>query len=97
MDGDAGIGCARAAGHETDSRCASRFGVTFGHEARTAFLPIGDQFDFRHAAQTVQYGDVTFSRHTEYVPYAFVAKTLSDCMITQHTFPLGLSIIFSPQ
>jgi len=40
---------------------------------------------------------VTFSRHTEYVPDAFVAKTLSDCMTTQHTFPPGLSIIFSPQ
>jgi hypothetical protein len=73
--------------------------MTLGHEARAAFLTVGNQLDFRHAGQTVQDRDMTFARHAEDVPHSLVTKTLSHCMTAYHSIasrPFEFVIIFLP-
>jgi hypothetical protein len=74
-----------------------RLGVAFRHEARAAFLPIRDEFDFGKVAQSVNDRDVAFSRYAENVAHGFIAKAFGDGMTSKHSvmtsgsFPVHIS------
>src|ERR1044071_1454816 len=85
MNRDARTRCSRPASHEANARLARRFCVTFRHEGRTAFLSVGNEFDFREVAEAIEHGDVAFPGYAEDVAHTFIAKTVGDGMASKHT------------
>jgi hypothetical protein len=65
MHADAGIGRARAAGDEGDTRSSRHRAVGAGHEGDPAFLTAGDDIDFGSFRQRVEHGEEAFPGHSE--------------------------------
>jgi hypothetical protein len=65
MDSGAGIGRARAAGDEGDSRTSGHLPVRIGHVADPALLPANDRVDLGRVVKRVENREEALARHGE--------------------------------
>jgi hypothetical protein len=71
VQADGSVGGTGAARHETHAGAAGELALRFGHESRTALLPVGDETDtLGMRVKAVEHGKVTFARDTEGMGHA---------------------------
>src|SRR5438552_1299299 len=68
---------------------ARGLGVGFRHEARPAFVAVGDELYLLGFAHTIQDGCKTFARNVEHVAHALIAQTVHNGVAAIHTVCFG--------
>src|SRR5207244_8588863 len=89
VNADAGVGGPWSTRDHAHARCARGLGIAFRHEARPAFVAVGDELYLLGVPHTVQDGREAFARNIEHVAHTFVAQTVHNGVAAIHAACFG--------